>query len=201
VLWVVLALVVLLIVALIGLGTQFHYRIRDGYMHAQYRDAHPYTHAHIEEARVAALKQSRSTVTGQTAEHLAPLIPALLSEFDPRDWQWLGQPADFLIWDGLEAGGLKRLVVVEVKSGRRPRELSPKQRRVRDLIEGGEVPLEWRHVDVSDPADPKLVESRRARRRGLLEPQLPGAALDLQNGPSQPRAAPPVQQPDPSRDT
>lgn len=33
-----------------------------------------------------------------------------------RDWQWLGQPIDFLIWDGHEGGELTRLVVVEVKT-------------------------------------------------------------------------------------
>jgi predicted Holliday junction resolvase-like endonuclease len=93
-------------------------------------------------ARKDSLYRSHLTVTGKVQEHLAPLFPELLAEFNPRDARFLGSPVDFVVFDGLDSGEVARVVFVEVKSGRAS--LSGRERLVRDAVSAGRV--EWRLV-------------------------------------------------------
>ena len=95
-----------------------------------------YTH----EARRDAVSQSKAVTRGQVYEQFATYFPEF--EFNPKDAQFLGKPVDFVIFDGLDEGQLRRIVFVEVKTG--GAKLNPRQRCVRDAVRSGAV--EWREI-------------------------------------------------------
>jgi predicted Holliday junction resolvase-like endonuclease len=96
----------------------------------------------LDEARRDSLSRSRSAVTGKVQEHLAPLFPQFCAEFNARDARFLGSPVDFVVFDGLDAGELARIVFIEVKTGRSG--LSLRERQIRDTVELCKV--EWREL-------------------------------------------------------
>lgn len=67
-----------------------------------------------------AINKSRSVLKGQLAEKLMPL---LRSDFDINDMTFLGNPIDYIVFDGMtealygEEEKLKRIVLVEIKTG------------------------------------------------------------------------------------
>ncbi len=79
---------------------------------------HPFTKVDLVKARRESVDKSRSVVSGKVQEHLAPLFPAFLSQFNPEDARFLGSPLDFIVFDGLDEGEVRRVVFVEVKTGR-----------------------------------------------------------------------------------
>lgn len=84
--------------------------------------------------RQAAL-QSRAVTVGLVSEELAPFLPGF--EFNPKDARFLGSPVDFVVFDGLDAGDVRRVVFVEIKTG--GSDLSPRERLVRDAVLAGRV--------------------------------------------------------------
>jgi predicted Holliday junction resolvase-like endonuclease len=92
--------------------------------------------------RKHAVDQSRAVTRGQIYEQLVPYLPDF--QFNPKDAQFLGRPVDFVVFDGLDAGEVRRVVFVEVKTGAST--LTTRERRVRDAIQAGRV--EWRELRV-----------------------------------------------------
>jgi len=91
---------------------------------------------HEEAVRRDALERSRAVILAQAAEQLAPLLPEF--SFNPKDARFIGSPVDFVVFDGVSEGECRRVVLVEVKTGKSPT-LSPKERSVRDAIERKKV--------------------------------------------------------------
>jgi predicted Holliday junction resolvase-like endonuclease len=90
--------------------------------------------------RKDAVQQSRAVTRGQIYEQLVPYLPDF--EFNPKDAQFLGRPVDFVVFDGLDEGDLRRIVFVEVKTG--ASKLTTRERIVRDAIRSGRV--EWTQI-------------------------------------------------------
>ena len=63
-------------------------------------------------------------------------------EANPKDAQFLGRPVDFVVFDGLDEGEVRRIVFVEVKTG--VSTLTTRERRVRDAVRAGRV--EWQEL-------------------------------------------------------
>ena len=82
-------------------------------------------------------RQSRAVTTGKVIEQIAPHLPGF--PFNPRDTRFLGGPVDYVVFDGLEAGGVRRVVFVEIKTGGAA--LSGRERLVRDAVQ--ERRVEW----------------------------------------------------------
>lgn len=99
--------------------------------------------AYTRRIRESAIQQSRAVTRGQVYEQLVPYLPAF--RFNPKDAQFLGRPVDFVVFDGLDEGDVRRIVFVEVKTGTST--LSTRERRVRDAIQRGQV--EWREIRVA----------------------------------------------------
>jgi predicted Holliday junction resolvase-like endonuclease len=78
-----------------------------------------------------AIRGNQSAVAGRVLEKVAPFLPGFA--YNPRDVRFLGDPIDFVIFDGLSEGRLREVVFVEVKSG--TSDLNGNERRVRDAIE------------------------------------------------------------------
>jgi predicted Holliday junction resolvase-like endonuclease len=129
----VLVLVVLLVVAVLAI-------VRLATSKASYQASYKYTDADVRSARDDSVMRSRSVVNGRVQEHLAPLFPEFISQFNPRDAIFLGTPLDFVVFDGLNSHDdteIRRVVFVEVKTGKASP--SKRERRVRDAIQAGRV--------------------------------------------------------------
>jgi predicted Holliday junction resolvase-like endonuclease len=87
-----------------------------------------------------AVSQSRAVTRGQVFEQFAAYFPSF--EFNPKDAQFIGKPVDFVVFDGLDDGDLRRIVFVEIKTG--DAALSTRERRIREAIRHGRV--EWREL-------------------------------------------------------
>jgi predicted Holliday junction resolvase-like endonuclease len=95
-------------------------------------------------ARKDAVLQSRAVTRGQIYEQLVPYLPEF--QFNPKDAQFLGRPVDFVVFDGLDDGDLRRIVFVEVKTG--ASKLTTRERLVRDAVRDGRV--EWTQIRAGD---------------------------------------------------
>ena len=120
------ALVVALLASLVAVVWLYAYKLR-----------HPHTKDDLVKARRDSIDRSRSVVSGKVQEHLAPLFPEFISQFNPKDARFLGTPLDFIVFDGLDEGEVRRVVFVEIKTGRAS--LLSRERRCRDAIEAGRV--------------------------------------------------------------
>jgi predicted Holliday junction resolvase-like endonuclease len=109
--------------------------------------------------RKEAVQQSRAVTRGQIYEQLVPYLPGF--RFNPKDAQFLGRPVDFVVFDGLDEGDLRRIVFAEVKTG--GSKLTTRERLVRDAIREGRV--EWVEIraDSSVGNDPTLLVGDRPR--------------------------------------
>jgi predicted Holliday junction resolvase-like endonuclease len=92
------------------------------------------------ELRRDAAARSGKALSGRVLERFSPLMEDF--PFDPHDAVWIGHPVDFLVFDGLsldrqEGRGIRGIVFLEVKSG--SGKLSPRQRSIREAVEGGKV--------------------------------------------------------------
>ena len=91
---------------------------------------------------------SAHTQRGQLLEKWCPFLehPDIDPKWDSKDWSFLGQPIDYLVfnWYDDKEKNLSEGVVVmlDVKSGKSG--LTTKQRRIRDLVKAGKV--EWREI-------------------------------------------------------
>ena len=84
-----------------------------------------------------AIKGSQAAVSGRVFERVAPYLPGFA--FNPRDVRFIGDPVDFVVFDGLAEGNLRRVVFVEVKTG--AGDLNGNERRVKSSIV--ERRVEW----------------------------------------------------------
>lgn len=95
------------------------------------------------------LDKSRSVLMGQVAEHLVPLLAGF--PYQLKDARFLGQPVDYLVFDGLEdgvrcpagpgdAGSKVELVFCEIKTGQS--RLSPAEQAIREAVQAGRVRFE-----------------------------------------------------------
>ena len=82
-----------------------------------------------------AIGRSQATIVGQVHEQLLPILPGF--PFSPKDVRFLGSPVDLVVFDGLDAGQLQRIVFLEVKTGGAG--LSARERQLRDVVRAGKV--------------------------------------------------------------
>jgi predicted Holliday junction resolvase-like endonuclease len=90
---------------------------------------------HERALRKDAVKRSAAVTTGKVVEQLVPWLPGF--PFNPRDARFLGAPVDFVVFEGLNEGDVRRVAFVEVKTG--SAQLTPRERQVRAAVEAGRV--------------------------------------------------------------
>jgi predicted Holliday junction resolvase-like endonuclease len=90
---------------------------------------------HAGAIRADAVARSLAVTVGKVSEQLVPYLPGF--NYNPKDARFLGSPVDFVVFDGLDAGALRRVVFLEVKTGAAA--LSVRERQVRDAIESGRI--------------------------------------------------------------
>ena len=93
-----------------------------------------------EEERQKAIKeaiaQSRAVLGGKFTEQMAPYLPEF--QYDPTEARFIGSPIDLIIFPGLARGDPQEIVIMEIKTGKNP-QLTPQERKIRQLIEDGMV--------------------------------------------------------------
>ncbi len=96
-------------------------------------------------ARRESVEKSRSSLKGQIAEQMAPLLPGFL--YVPADARFLGDPVDYVVFNGYTGlrdegttGDSLEIVLLEVKQGKSA--LSPFQRSIARSVEEGRVRFE-----------------------------------------------------------
>ncbi|WP_241241256.1 Holliday junction resolvase-like protein [Thermotoga sp. 38H-to] len=90
-----------------------------------------------EEKRIRkdAIDKSKSVIMGPIPEHLIPFFPEF--RYNPKDTRFtrfIGTPEDFVVFGGLSEGNVKKIVFVEVKTGKTGN-LTTRERQVRDMVE------------------------------------------------------------------
>ena len=108
--------------------------------HLAYRRTFRFDEDDLTEARADGAKRSRSVRGGKVYEHIVPLLPEFAERFDPADARFVGNPIDYVVFDGLCEGDLRRVMLVEVKTG--GGRLNENERQVRAAIEEGRVDYE-----------------------------------------------------------
>lgn len=93
------------------------------------------------EARLDAVKRSRSVLLGQVSEQIAPLLPGFPSNIE--DARFIGKPIDFIAFSGMsecedgESGDIKEILFIEVKTGNAV--LSKREKEIKKAVEAGRV--------------------------------------------------------------
>jgi predicted Holliday junction resolvase-like endonuclease len=107
----------------------------------------------LAETRAEVKKQksraaSAHTSKGQILEKWTPFLthPEIEENWEPKDWSFMGNPLDYIVWEWYEDPELNevqgRIVFLDVKAAQS--QLTTKQRRIRDLVKAGRV--EWREI-------------------------------------------------------
>ena len=106
----------------------------------------------ILEARKDSTKKQRATIKGQISETLAPWSMTVVDSVS--ELNFLGNPIDFIGFQGLDGKGEVNVKFIEVKSGKS--KLNSNQRRVRDAVTAKRI--EWVEVRITDiPIEEKVV--------------------------------------------
>jgi len=97
------------------------------------------------QVREDAIQRSFAVTSGKVHEQLIPYLPGF--DYNPKDVRFLGSPVDLVIFDGLAEGEVRRIIFVEVKTGRAT--LTQRERSVREVIQCRRV--EWVELRVQRP--------------------------------------------------
>ncbi len=83
------------------------------------------------EIRKEAIEKSRVVLEGKFKEQLAPFLPEF--KFNPTDARFIGSPVDFVVFDGAAERDIKKIIFLEVKSGKS--KLTEKENQIKENIE------------------------------------------------------------------
>ena len=95
--------------------------------------------------RVDAIKRSANVVLGKVAERLAPITAFKKFSLNPKDARFVGDPIDYVVFNGLSEGKVEKIVFAEVKAG--DSKLSKSEKQVRDIIKKRKV--EWKEIKIA----------------------------------------------------
>jgi predicted Holliday junction resolvase-like endonuclease len=102
----------------------------------------------LEHGKKSAVVQSRAVLGGKFTEQMAPYLPEF--SYDPTEARFIGTPVDMVVFPGLAQGNPEEIVILEIKSGRNL-QLTPQQKKIRQLIEEGMV--RWEEIHRPSPED------------------------------------------------
>ena len=129
-----------------------------------------------------AIKGSQAAVAGKVFERLAPYLPGF--GYNPRDVRFVGDPVDFIVFDGLSEDQCHRIVFVEVKTG--ASSLSSRERKVRDAIKAKRI--EWQELrldpgaQTQDRGPSRGQDARDRQRHAVRRPDSPIDAAAILKG-------------------
>ncbi len=101
----------------------------------------------LAEGRRDAVVRSRAVLGGRFTEQMVPYFPDF--RYDPTEVRFIGTPIDLVVFPGLARGDPQEVVILEIKTGKNP-QLTPAQRKIRQLVEDGMVRWEEVYRSVAD---------------------------------------------------
>lgn len=107
--------------------------------------------------RQDAIDKSQSVTMGKMTEHIVPYLPGF--RFNPADARFIGSPIDFVVFDGLGDGEVRKIVFVEIKTGMS--NLSTRERNVRNAVQDKNI--EWLEIKVNLD-NPAIIQEYKTRR-------------------------------------
>ena len=87
-------------------------------------------------------EKQRAEIKGRVAEMFAPFLKGF--GFSSTDAKFIGDPVDYIVFNGMSEDDIKDVVFVEVKSGFS--KLNNRQRQIKDIIKKGKV--RWKEVRI-----------------------------------------------------
>lgn len=108
-----------------------------------------------ETIRKDAIEKSRAVTIGKVTEHVVPFLPGF--QHNPKDARFIGTPVDFIIFDGLDAGEVRQITFVEVKTG--SSSLSKRERQIRDAVKQQRVVWEELRIPTTSSQNQLMAES------------------------------------------
>jgi predicted Holliday junction resolvase-like endonuclease len=87
-----------------------------------------------------AIARSGATTAGKIAEQFVPFLPDF--GFNPKDAKFIGQPVDFIVFDGLSDKEIRQVVFIEIKTGQST--LTKRERQIRNAIV--EKKILWKEI-------------------------------------------------------
>ena len=97
-----------------------------------------------QEIRQDAVNRSRAITIGKITEHVTPYLPDF--RFNPKDARFIGSPIDFIIFDGLDEGKIKKVIFVEVKTGES--NLSNREKQIKEAINNNQIG--WEEIRIKE---------------------------------------------------
>ena len=85
-------------------------------------------------------ENNRKRLAGTYAEKFVPFLKDF--KYESADTMFLGKPIDYIVFDGLSEGQMRKVVFVEVKSG--GSKLSQRQSNIKEIVEKRKI--EWKEI-------------------------------------------------------
>ena len=80
-------------------------------------------------------EKQRAGIKGKISEIFAPYLKGF--PFKPSECKFIGDPIDYIVFEGLDERDIKRICFVEVKSGKS--KLSKHQKQIEEIIKNKEI--------------------------------------------------------------
>ena len=88
------------------------------------------------------IKLRARIISGKTIEKLLPFFENF--KYHPHDMRWIGEPIDYIIFDGYSHNNPKQIVFLEVKTGKS--KLNEMQRKLKELVRKKKI--KWEEVRI-----------------------------------------------------
>lgn len=138
---------------------------------AQLRDIQVKHQRDIEKARQQSVNASRSTIKGQIAEQLAPILAGF--PYLPSDSHFIGDPIDYMVFNGYTdfkdrhiVNDDFELVIIDIKHNKA--QLSEGQKQIAKAIEAGKVRFET--IRISDNGNVEIKSWSSAKKSEPIPP-------------------------------
>jgi len=110
--------------------------------------------------KLKSVSSSRRTLIGKFIEKFVPFLSKI--PFTPSDMHFLGQPIDYIVFDGLHEDDVKKIVFLEVKTGKS--KLNKREKSLKEAVERKKVYWMEKRIDTdeSEIADEEIKDDETA---------------------------------------
>jgi len=97
--------------------------------------------------KTKSVSSSRRSLVGKFIERFIPFLNKL--PYEPSDMHFLGQPVDYIVFQGLHEDKVDKVIFVEVKTGKS--KLTQREKSLKETIEKKRV--DWKEINIDVPED------------------------------------------------
>src|SRR4030043_1292599 len=97
--------------------------------------------------KTKSVSGSRRSLVGKFIEKFIPFLKNI--PYEPSDMHFLGQPVDYIVFQGLHEDKIEKVIFVEIKTGES--KLTKREQSLKEVIEGKKV--SWKEINVDTTGD------------------------------------------------